>query len=140
MQNNVNRTLILIRGLPGSGKSTLASLLSEDGLFPVFSIDQYFIDKDGNYFFDHLQNHLAYDECKQNTLREILKGTKKIFIDNTFTLAWEMEPYFSLARKHECVVHVITVENYHGNENIHQVSKEQILKMAMKYKVKLICD
>lgn len=51
-----------------------------------------------------------------------------------------MEPYFKLAEKYNCVLHVITVENYHGSENVHDVSKEQILKMAEKYKVKLICD
>lgn len=138
MQNTDNRTLILIRGLPGSGKSTLASLLSEDGLFPVFSIDQYFIDKDGNYFFDHLQNHLAYDECKQNTLREILKGTKKIFIDNTFTLAWEMEPYFKMAAENNYKIFVLTVENYHNGTNIHNITNEQLEKMASKYSVKLL--
>ena len=137
MQNSDIRSLILIRGLPGSGKSTLANLLSEDGLYPVLSVDQYFTDKDGSYSFDHLKNHLAYDDCKQNTLREMLKGTKKIFIDNTFTLDWEMEPYFKIAAENDYRIFVFTVENYHGGNNIHSITEEQIEKMALKYKVKL---
>jgi predicted AAA+ superfamily ATPase len=36
------KALILLRGLPGAGKSTLAKLLSENGKYPVFSIDDYF--------------------------------------------------------------------------------------------------
>ena len=43
----------MIRGLPGSGKSTLAKNLSEDGRYPVFSVDQYFTDKNGVYVFDY---------------------------------------------------------------------------------------
>ena len=132
--------LILVRGLPGSGKTTLSSLLSAQGKYPVFSIDEFFTDEDGNYTFDYSKNYLAYKTCEENTEKAILSGNEIILVDHTFTIEWEMEPYFKLARKYDCVLHVITVENYHGNENIHQVSKEQILKMAEKYKVKLICD
>lgn len=131
-------SLILLRGLPGSGKSTLAKLLSEDGKYPVFSVDDYFTDKTGRYEFDHLKNHLAYDNCIQNTLGSIRKNVKKIFIDNTFTLDWELEPYFKMAKENNYRIFVCTVENYHGSENIHNISTEQLQKMANKYKVKLL--
>lgn len=132
--------LILLRGLPGSGKTTLSKALSNNGKFPVFSIDEYFTDKDGNYTFDYSKNYLAYKACEENTENSIVSGIELVFVDHTFTIEWEMEPYFKLAEKYNCVLHVITVENYHGSENVHDVSKEQILKMAEKYKVKLICD
>jgi hypothetical protein len=64
--------------------------------------------------------------------------TAKIFIDNTFTLDWEIEPYFKLASLYNYQIHVVTVENYHGSKNIHDVSKDQLSKMAEKYKVKLM--
>ena len=51
--------LILLRGLPGSGKTTLSKALSNNGKFPVFSIDEYFTDKDGNYTFDYSFNSLG---------------------------------------------------------------------------------
>ncbi len=130
--------LILLRGLPGSGKSTLAKILAEDK-YPVFSVDDYFTDeKTLEYNFEFDKNHLAYKQCKDNTNNAILKGLNKIFIDNTFTLDWEIEPYFKMAAENNYLIHVVTVENYHSNNNIHQITDEQLQKMAAKYKIKLL--
>ncbi len=132
------KSLILLRGLPGSGKSTLAEVLSENGKYPVHSIDSYFTDKEtGLYEFEFSENHLAYKECEKKTRESMLNDCEKIFLDNTFTLAWEMEPYFKMAVEFNYRVFVVTVENHHGSENIHDISREQLEKMSMKYKVKL---
>jgi predicted kinase len=131
------KALILVRGLPGSGKSTLATLLSEGGKYPVNSIDSYFTNKEGTYTFDFSQNHLAYKYCEQTTKENMRSGISKIFVDNTFTIDWEMEPYFKMASEYDYKLFVVTVENYHGSQNIHGISREQIEKMAAKYKVKL---
>lgn len=134
-----NKGLILLRGLPGSGKTSLAELLSEGGKYPVFSIDSYFTDPNtGIYDFRFEENHIAYKKCEENTEKALKEGIDKIFIDNTFTIEWEMEPYFELAQKYEYPIFVLTVENRHGNSNIHEISKEQLLKMAAKYKVILL--
>lgn len=131
-------SIILIRGLPGSGKSSLARLLSENGKYPVYSVDDYFTDENGNYNFDHRKNHFAYDDCKKNVLKEIQNKMEKIFVDNTFTLDWEMEPYFKLAKENNYQIFVLTMENYHSGVNVHGISMDQINKMAEKYKVKLL--
>jgi hypothetical protein len=49
-----------------------------------------------------------------------------------------MEPYFKLGEEFNYRVHVITVENRHGSNNIHSISQEQLEKMAAKYKIKLL--
>lgn len=135
----MSHSLILIRGLPGSGKSTLAKLLSENGRYPVHSIDEYFVDKQsGEYVFDHLRNHLAYAACEENTENSMKSGAEKIFVDNTFTLEWEMEPYFRLSEKYGYRIFVITLENRHGGLNVHGITREQLEKMAAGYKVKLL--
>ena len=131
------RSLILIRGLPGSGKSTLAEVLSENRKYPVYSVDDYFTDSKGDYRFEFDKNHLAYKYCEQNTVAAMEKGIAKIFIDNTFTLEWELEPYFKLASEFNYRIFVFTVENRHSGKNIHQISKDQIQKMAEKYMVVL---
>lgn len=131
-------SIILLRGLPGSGKSTLAKELSESGKYPVCSIDDFFTDENGNYHFDHLKNHLAYEQCQKRVIDEIKKGTQKIFVDNTFTITWEMEPYIKMASENNYKMHVITVENYHGNSNIHGISDDQMKKMNDKYRIKLL--
>ena len=131
------KSLILLRGLPGSGKSTLAKALSENGKYPVFSIDDYFTSQMGEYKFEFEENHLAYKQCEEKTKEVMNRGEQKIFVDNTFTLEWEMEPYFKLSAEFNYQMYIITVENHHGNKNIHNISEEQIKKMAEKYKVKL---
>jgi predicted kinase len=132
------KSLILLRGLPGSGKSTLAKELSENGRYPVYSVDDYFTDRQtGAYHFEFEKNHLAYKQCEENTKKAMEQNTAKIFLDNTFTLEWEMEPYFKMASQFDYNIFVVTVENRHDNENVHGISMEQIEKMASKYKVKL---
>lgn len=129
-------SLILLRGLPGSGKTTLATLLSENGKYPVFSIDSYFTnEKTGEYNFEFDKNHLAYKQCEEQTRAAMQKGCEKIFVDNTFTLEWELEIYFKLASEFTYKIFVVTVENRHGEKNIHSINHEQIEKMAAKYKV-----
>jgi len=131
-------SLILLRGLPGSGKTTLAQLLSENGKYPVFSIDNYFTDRHtGIYSFEFERNHLAYKQCEEQTKEALQQGAEKIFVDNTFTIEWELEPYFKLASEFNYRVHVVTVENRHGNKNVHDIGLEQLEKMAAKYKVVL---
>lgn len=131
------KELIIIRGLPGSGKSTLAGVLNENKQYPVFSIDDYFTDENGNYNFVFSENHKAYKHCESRTEDAMRASVPKIFIDNVFSLEWEMEPYFQLAGKYNYRVHVITVENRHGGENVHHVSADQIERMAAKFKVNL---
>ncbi|MDI1356381.1 MAG: AAA family ATPase [bacterium] len=131
-------SLIILRGLPGSGKSTLSGILAENDNWPVFSIDDYFTDSiTGSYAFRYRDNHLAYQWCENETEKAMVKKTEKIFIDNAFTLEWELEPYFALAKKHDYAIFVVTVENRHQGTNSHEVSEDQLKKMAEKYKVVL---
>jgi predicted kinase len=132
------KSLLILRGLPGSGKSTLAKILSEEGKYPVHCIDDYFVDPvSGSYKFDYKSNHLAYADCERRTLDAMQREVEKIIIDNAFTLEWELEPYFRMASENNYQVFVMTVENRHGNKNIHEINDEQIQKMAEKYKVVL---
>ena len=91
-------SLIILRGLPGAGKTKLAKLLSENNKWPVFSIDSYFTDPLTNeYNFQFDKNHLAYKNCEDQTKSAMENKTEKIFIDNVFSLDWEIEPYFKFS-------------------------------------------
>ena len=134
-----SKSLILLRGLPGSGKTTLATRLSENGKYPVYSIDDFFTDStSGEYKFEFEKNHLAYKQCEEKTRSAMQRAIEKIFLDNTFTLEWELEPYFKLAKEFNYLIYVLTVENRHGNKNVHGISDDQLQKMAEKYKVVLL--
>ena len=131
-------SLIIIRGLPGSGKTTLANELSENGRYPVISIDDYFTDSKGHYEFRHDENYKAYKLALQRTEAAMKQGTEKIFLHNVFSMEWEMEPYFKLASEQGYKVFVMTLENRHGGTNAHNISIEQLNKMALKFNVKLL--
>lgn len=131
-----HKTILLLRGLPGSGKSTLANTLSQ-GRWPVYSVDDYFTNAQGEYVFNHHDNHLAYSACINHADAAMKNGIEFVIIDNTFTLEWEMEPYFELAKKHQYRLHCVTVENRHHGENTHGIPHEHIQRMAVKYKVVL---
>ena len=120
-------SLILLRGLPGSGKTTLAKVLSEEGKYPIHSVDDYFTDKEtGDYQFDFRNNQYAYKQCEELTEGSMLQSISKVIVHNTFTLDWEPEPYFRLAAKYNYNLFVVTVENYHQTGNAHNVSEEQL--------------
>lgn len=129
--------LIVLRGLPGSGKTTLAEVLSENGKYPCISIDDYFTGSHGEYNFIHSENFKAYEQALQRTEKAMKEAQPKIILHNVFSIAWEMEPYFKLASQYNYRVFVSTVENYHGSDNNHGITEEQLNKMASKFKVRL---
>ncbi|EKR64236.1 hypothetical protein LEP1GSC036_3870 [Leptospira weilii str. 2006001853] len=113
--------------------------MSENGRYPIFSVDDYFTDpKTKEYNFDHKKNHLAYKYCEEQARKEAENGASKIFLDNTFTLSWEIKPYFQIASQFGYAVFVVTVENYHNGKNTHFIDDESLKKMASKYKVRLL--
>lgn len=130
-------SLIILRGLPGSGKSTLAEQLSESGKYPVYSIDDYFTTEKGEYNFEFDKNHLAYKSCENRVRESMRRNVSKIFVDNVFSIEWEIEPYFKLAQEFNYKVFVLTVENRHHGRNVHDISEDQIKRMAEKYRVVL---
>jgi predicted kinase len=129
--------LILLRGLPGSGKTTLAHVLGEERKYPIFSVDDYFTDENGHYEFRFQENHLAYKQCEEGVKIAMQQGAEKIILHNTFTMEWEMEPYFKLAEEHGYRLHVLTVENRHGGSNAHDIPEDHIERMRAKYQLKL---
>ncbi|TGK81556.1 ATP-binding protein [Leptospira noumeaensis] len=131
------KTLLTLRGIPGSGKTSLAKAISITNGAPIFSIDSYFEDEAGNYHFDYQKNHLAYKECESKTKQALEQGIPFVIVDNTFTLDWELKPYIRLSEEYGYKLFVVTVENRHGGNNVHQIPEEQIEKMKGKYQVVL---
>ena len=133
-----SRSLIIIRGMPGAGKTTLARLLSEKGKYPIFSVDDYFTHPEsGDYQFKFDENHKAYRLCEENTKAAMVRNEPKIILHNVFSYDWEMKPYFLMAEELQYRVFVMTLENRHGGENLHGISREQMEKMASGFQLVL---
>lgn len=155
----MNKTLILLRGVPGCGKSFTANLLSENSKYPVLSADMYFEDEHGNYNWDSSKIKDAHAWCKATTescmeqchsrrgvwCNVLIPNTglirtfdaTKIFVANTFTQEWEMADYFDLAKQYGYDVVTMIVENRHGGKNVHDVPDSTLEKMCNRFEVKL---
>ncbi len=125
------KELFLLRGLPGAGKSTLAKSLSGIHL----EADQYFME-DGEYKFDASKLKEAHAKC-QNAVRVWMGSQDRIIVSNTFTQAWEMQPYYDLAEEHGYRVYSLVVENRHDGVNQHGVPVEKLIEMKNRFQVKL---
>ena len=127
------KILILFRGLPGSGKSTLSAHLCDVTL----SGDDYFIQPDGSYQYDHSRIQDAHAQCQSNTETAMRLSIERIGVANTFTEEWEMQPYFSMAKKYGYQISTLIVENRHSSGSSHGVPESTIDAMASRFEIQL---
>lgn len=124
------KVLYIVRGISGSGKTTLAHTLTHN----VFSADDYFTDSAGNYHFDPSELGDAHADCKSN-VESAMKRCKgnllSIAVANTFSEAWEAEPYFELAEKYGFSPFVVECQN--SFPNTHNVRQETIDAMRKRW-------
>lgn len=139
------KVLYIVRGLAGSGKSSIAKELvneiwdAEKKSFvkDFYSADDYFTDKYGNYNFDPNKLKEAHEQCQENVELAMQRDcVRKIAVANTFSQAWEAEPYFQLAEKHEFNPFVLECQNDFGN--IHGVPQKSIDMMKERWEDRLI--
>jgi predicted kinase len=128
----MNKELFLLRGVPGAGKSTLAKSLGGSHM----EADKYFMDK-GEYKFDPTKLKEAHAWCRNAVSVWMVNNTEKIVVSNTFTMEFEMQPYFDLAEKHGYRVYSLIVENRHGGVNEHGVPVAKLIEMKNRFEIKL---
>ena len=134
------QNLILVRGVSGSGKSTFA----EEFLYPtslIISTDDFFMN-DGNYEFNSeflSDNHKKCIDSVEDYMKDNYnyEAISNIVVHNTFTMAWEIEPYKELADKHGYNFFTIIVENRHKSTSIHEVPEDIVLKQRERFEVVL---
>jgi len=127
--------LIIIRGLPGAGKTTIANILANNK-YPVISADDYFM-HDGKYIYDSTKISDAHKYSLDTVNLSMINNIPIIYVANTFTTEKELESYYKIAENYNYKVFSIIVENRHGNESIHNVPNETILKMKNRFDVQL---
>lgn len=129
----MENVLYLIRGLPGSGKSTFAKQLGGKH----FEADMYFTSPDGEYHFVPERIQDAHTWCRHGVMEAMKNGEPLVVVSNTFTMEWEMEPYYTLAEELGYMVFSIIVENRHIGKNIHGCPEEKIKLMKDRFQILL---
>ncbi|MCD4776009.1 MAG: ATP-binding protein [Candidatus Aegiribacteria sp.] len=129
--------IYIMRGLPGAGKSTWAQE-NHPGAH-VCSADSFFVDDDGVYRFDGTLISEAHASCLRQfakilaSMEESVENSPEVVVvDNTAIRAWEISPYYNLARAYGHDVRIVHVkcdtETAHSR-NIHGVPLERVEKM-----------
>lgn len=121
------KVLVLLRGVPGAGKSTVADSMSS-GIYPVLAADDYFM-VNGEYRFDPAKLGKAHKSCQRRCKAHMERGARKIFVNNTFVKAKDMNPYVKMAQEHGYIVFSLVVENRHGGRDVHNVPEDALVRM-----------
>ena len=136
------KELFLLRGLPGSGKSTLADSIGGSWI----EADTYHLDEEGKYDWkpeNVKASHEWCQDCVENWMSWQVEheleadSANRIVVSNTFTQAWEMQPYYDLAEKYGYRVYSLIVENRHSGINSHSIPQETLDKMKNRFECKL---
>jgi uridine kinase len=125
--NNMEKALIILRGLPGSGKSSLASLIADDE--NICCADDFFTN-DGVYKFDKTKLSEAHSWCQTKARLRMVNGNTPVVIANTCTTEKEMAVYIELAK-------YVIVENRHNGTNVHNVPENILEAMKKRFEIKL---
>lgn len=127
-------SVVIMRGLPGAGKSTWVRENLPDAV--ICSADSYFVNDEGEYIFDGTRLPEAHGECLRTfteTVSAIHAGDPAVVVvDNTGIRAWEISPYYNLARAYGHDVKIVHLQCDHEiahGRNVHGVSKERVEQM-----------
>ena len=129
-----DKILIIVRGIPGCGKSTFAKLLTNEEA--ICTADEFMM-VDGVYKFRVEKLARAHAKCKEKCEALMSMAQPKIVVANTSTTNRETKPYHDLAVKYGYKVFSIIVENKHGGIDEHNVPKETLDKMKLRFNITL---
>lgn len=130
----MNKICYILRACPGAGKSTLAEQLYNTSIGAnltsiICCADDYFIDNNGNYNWDINNLHYAHSYCQNTFIEALLNNINTIIVSNTSTKETDVNLYRNKAITAGYIVFVLTVENWHNGNNIHNVPNTTVNKM-----------
>ena len=134
-QDNSDRRVIIMRGIPGSGKSTLAAEFAkaeEDHV--IVSADHHFMYGD-EYRFNPAEIGEAHAMCQLRFVEALLERKKLIIVDNTNIHKWEFSFYKVVAYRfgYDVQIHQVWTDEEDVDlcikRNIHGVPFGTILRM-----------
>lgn len=127
----MEKTVIILRGLPGSGKT---SFLHHMGPHVHISMDLFWTKDGGEYAFDYTRLKEAIEWVQAQYIKALDTDSNiPIVVDNVSYLRIHYEVFLKEARARNIPVHVIHVERPIAEciaANTHKVPAEKIVQMA----------
>lgn len=127
----------IICGISGSGKSTYAKNLGAD---IICSVDDYFVNAEGEYEFNHAMVEQAHKKCLRLYASVIVSppdSASHVVVDNANTMITAVAPYAALARAfdHDLEITILECDPVvAARRNIHNVPLADI--MAQFHRIK----
>lgn len=141
----LNKTVIILRGVPGNGKSTLASLLATISTLAnlkceICCADDYFMDQDGAYKYDPEKIGGAHLWCQRKFHDALFNNVDLVIVANTSTRERDVNHYRKQAIEFDYKVFVLLVENWHQGIDLHNVPEnvKQSMKEQLMNSIKLL--
>ena len=63
----------------------------------IFSADNFFVNRNGEYMFDPLKIADAHQYTQNSVILKAKAGWSPIIVDNTNVKSWELQPYIHMA-------------------------------------------
>lgn len=128
------KTVYILRGVPGCGKSSVADELHSNASRTgrtalICSSDDFFMDHDGNYNWDLEKLGHAHMWCMHEFKCGLADGIDVVIVSNTNIHSSDVKAYHDVAKEVGYMIFVLTVENWHDGEDVHNVPTE--VKLAM---------
>lgn len=133
------KSVFILRGIPGAGKSSVAEELFETAYPAVICCaDDYFM-HNGKYEWDANKIGAAHLYCQNLFKKHLELETSVIIVANTSTNERDVNLYRNLAIEHGYKVFVLTIENWHDGQDVHNVPEEvkENMKRNLKNSIKL---
>lgn len=132
-----SKLMLICVGVSGSGKSTLAKKVKQQNPEAIIcSADDYFVDKNGNYNFNHAKLGKAHLFCQSQAKLQCRIDTRIIIIDNTNLTKKERKVYEDIAADHNYEVKYLVPDTDWSRDaselfvrNVHGVPMETIKQM-----------
>lgn len=122
----LDRTLLIIRGLPGSGKSYIGSCIARFNCAEHYEADMYMMNLDGVYEWKSELLKYAHNWCYNSCKISMQQYNTPVVVSNTSTRVGEFIQYVQLAEKLGWDVIVMRVVGDFGST--HNVP-EEVIKM-----------
>ncbi|KAJ6643377.1 NEDD4-binding protein 2-like 1, partial [Pseudolycoriella hygida] len=141
------KVMVIMRGPSGCGKSYLArqivdSTTRDKYYHHIFSSDDFFYDKRGNYNFSANRLDEVHESNRKRVEQHACYGWSPIIVDNTNIRIWEMRNYFEIAVRFGYLIKIVEPETAWSHsasqlsmKNSHGVSKETIERMMLNYEL-----
>ena len=136
INEEVERKLIIMVGLPGSGKTTFIKTLPN----PVICSADHFFEKRGEYKFDSTKLHTAHSACLNKANDNMLMKKPIVVIDNTNLTNKDRLPYENMAEKYGYEITYVVFEpnkqdiKQLAQRNLHGINAAKLEVMAKKFR------